>query len=325
MAKARSATKDAPQPVTPATEGLEPADLELPPEGEATYVLQDEPAATGDGQGGQGTEADKAPADGDGTRAPEGDTRDRNLRAALKEARVKRRDLLAELETERALRRQAEEARAAADERARNEAARAARLAKIDEVNDLSEAVPLIREDVVLDVEGRVRPVMDRALALAVRNSQAVAASKHADFFDVLEASGVQAAITLTDGKPGDPDIYRKIFAESLDPGEDAYRLAQQLLARQEGREPTREPDDEAIATFDEPAGDRAQGRREILDQLDRTAQRPRGIGGLPSSGYSGPQKLTRRQIDAMSDQQRSRLPEHVIEWWLSGSEVIQR
>jgi hypothetical protein len=130
----------------------------------------------------------------------------------------------------------------------------------------------------------------------------------------VLEASGVQAAITLTDGKPGDPDIYRKIFAESLDPGEDAYRLAQQLLARQEGREPTREPDDEAIATFDEPAGDRAQGRREILDQL-----------GLPSSGYSGPQKLTRRQIDAMSDQQRSRLPEHVIEWWLSGSEVIQR
>ena len=326
MAKPQDAT---PAHVTPATEGLEPTDARIVLDGKEIELV-DEVVLDGDKPGGPGTQPteEKTGGEGDGTTdRPVGDPKDRNLTAALREERAKRRDILSKYDTERRLREDAEAQARNAEERARQEKERADRLAKIDEVDDLGKAVPLIRDEVAQEVEGRVRPVVDRALIISIRNSQNAAAGKHTDYFELLEKSGVEAAITIDPktGRPADPDMYRLIFMQSDDPGEDAYRLARQILDRKEGRKPEESLAEENVDVLDEKAGDRAQGRREVIDRLDKAAERPRSIGNLPSSGGSGPTKLTRRQIDNMSDAQRRNLPEHVIEWWLSGSEVVQR
>lgn len=269
------------------------------PHGEAEpseVVLVEEP-------GDQGTE--RKPGDGD--RAPKGGKGD--TKVALRSERVRRRSLLTELDETRRLLHDAEarlEAQEAADQRK-------SRLDKLDEAADLKEALPLVTEE----VSAAMAPVVERTRARFVLMSQKLAMKEHDDFEQVLEEAGVAEAIelvpTVVDGKkvmrPRDPVMWKKLFEDSDDPGEDAYALAAEILVARGTR--VAEPDDKT-EVLDEKSGDRAAGRREVLDTVRHNAERPLSIRHVPVSDARERRAYTKADIDKMTDAEYARLPRHI-------------
>ncbi len=284
--------------------------------GETTLVLEeDEPGKKG-GKGPQspGTETAARPGDGKG-KERDLEEENENLKRALRESRTRGRQLMADL----ALARQAhstEETRRKEQEEAGK---RAKRLESLKDVDDLSEAATIIRDEVV---EGHVRPQFITLRRSLVRLSQKEARGSYEDYDERLEKSGLVEAITVdpVTGQAKDPVLWKKIMLDSEDPGEDAYLVATELL-REQGKLKPEEETDEDLETLDGKGGDRAAGRREVVDALNRNVNRPRGIGSLPGSGEEpATKRLTRKQIDAMTDAERARLPKAIIEEWLMGA-----
>jgi len=107
----------------------------------------------------------------------------------------------------------------------------------------------------------------------------------------------------------------------SDDPAEDAYQLGLDLLEKQGSARPAAEAQKTAdgAVVLDEKAGDRTDGRREVLETLSQNADRPRGIGSLPAAEGRVIRKLTSDDISKMSDAEYQRLPQHVRDAYLAG------
>lgn len=314
MAKARKSA--APDPVTAPEDDGAGRPLLVDGQGgegdEVRLAVVDDGPDDGDGQerDGQGTRSGSEDR-GDGQRR--GGKRDQvdNLNAALREERDKGRRLLSDLEDQRA--------RTANAERRAQEAeqttTRAKRFEEMDE-KPLSESIPLIEETLV-------RPAFQKARADHVRLSQKVAKRDYPDYDKVLRESGVEDGITLVNGQPKDPVLWRRLLIDAEDPGEEAYLIGKELLRQRSANgRGAGEEDDEDPEVLDQPAGDRAAGRREVIERLDRNGQRPRGIREIPSADPGvGTRRLSRKQIDAMAPEERARvLSPAALDEWLMGA-----
>ena len=285
---------------------VEPADTEV------VYEFQpDKPEATGP------KEPAEKKAEGDGTPAKVVTDADKveNLQKAIREERGKRRSVLAELEDTKERLRLVDEHRHSQQ----SEEARAARAAKLDEAADIKEALPHITEAVRADLD----PFIAGARRAGIKASEKVSRLIHSDYDDVLQKSGVQAAITIdpATGKAPDPVMWNMLILRSDDPAEDAYQLGLDLLEKQGSARPAAEAEKTAggAVVLDEKAGDRTDGRREVLETLSQNADRPRGIGSLPAAEGRVIRKLTSDDISKMSDAEYQRLPQHVRDAYLAG------
>lgn len=261
---------------------------------------------------------EKKPA-GDGTPAKEVTDADKvkNLQHAIREERGKRRSVLAELEETRARLRLVDDDR----QRQQSEEAKAARAAKLDEAVDIKDALPHITEAVRADLD----PFIASARRAGIKASERVTRLIHKDYDEVLQKSGVQAAITIdpATGKAPDPVMWNMLVLRSDDPAEDAYNLALDLLEKQGTARPDPEPKKaEETVVLDEKAGDRTDGRREVLETLSQNADRPRGIGSLPAAEGKVVRRLTSEAISQMSDAEYARLPAHIREAYLAGGQL---
>ncbi|HAM57301.1 MAG TPA: hypothetical protein DCQ64_18590 [Candidatus Rokubacteria bacterium] len=282
-------------------------------------VLVEEPkTSAGDERPGTGGQQDQP--SGDGKPAKDLEAENANLKRALKEQRrsdrIRRDRLVTELESER-------NARNAADRRAAEAAELKkadAKLASLEEVEDLRHAVPIIRDHID---ETLIQPSIANIRTQQLRMSQKMARRDHDDYDAVLKESGVEDAIALdASGKPKDPVLWRKIILNSDDPAEDAYQLGLAELERQGKRPPAAEPDpDDDTDILDEPAGDRAAGRRDVVERLEQIGRRPMGIRTLTGQrGSESTTRLTRKRIDAMSEEEYAKLPASVREQYLMGT-----
>jgi len=284
--------------VTEETEGL----IDPQPEAEVAVLVEEEPEKS------PGTEPQDAPGDGTAGKDPEKE----NLKTALREgrsrAKARERNLLAEIEVERTGRRQAEE-RAA---RAESEKGSKQALEKLDDAT-LSEAAPTIVEMAV----SSMAPQVVKATRIAIRATQAVARLQHQDYDEVVEKYLVPLIkLDPVTKRPADPEMWDKVYVNPIDDdsGETAYQLATELKERAEGTGTIREA---GVTDLSEKAGDRAQGRRDVIETLTETAARPRGIRAIPASPAPAVRTLTRAQIDAMTPEQRGKLSQSVIDQWL--------
>jgi len=256
-------------------------------------------------------------AEGDGTPAKVVTDADKvqNLQKAIREERGKRRSVLVELEETKARLRLADEQRHSQQ----SEEARAARAAKLDEAADIKEALPHITEAVRADLD----PYIASARRAGIKASERVSRLIHPDYNEVLQKSGVEAAITIdpATGKAPDPVMWNMLILRSDDPAEDAYQLGLDLLEKQGSARPAAEAQKTAdgAVVLDEKAGDRTDGRREVLETLSQNADRPRGIGSLPAAEGRVIRKLTSDDISKMSDAEYQRLPQHVRDAYLAG------
>lgn len=258
-------------------------------------------------------------AEGDGTPAKVVTDAEKveNLQKALRESRGMRRSVLAELEETRAKLRLVDDQQQARD----SEAKKAARDAKLDEVVDIKEALPHITEAVRADLD----PYIASARRAGIKASERVSRLIHQDYDEVLKQSGVQAAITIdpATGKAPDPVMWTMLILRSDDPAEDAYNLGLDLLEKQGSARPASDvPEDTGKVVLDMTAGDRSQGRREVLDTLATNADRPRGIGSLPAAEGRVIRKLTSEAISQMPDAEYARLPKHIREAYLAGGQL---
>lgn len=263
--------------------------------------------------------AEKTIAPGDGTPA-KGITdaeKVENLQKALRESRGMRRSVLAELEDAKTKLRLAEQDRVSKQ----SDEQREARNAKLDEVADIKEALPHITEAVRADLD----PFIASARRAGINASERVSRLIHPDYDEVLVKSGVQAAITIdpATGKSPDPVMWNMLILKSDDPAEDAYQLGLDLLDKQGTARPApKVPADPGAVVLDTKAGDRSDGRREVLETIATNADRPRGIGSLPAAEGRVVHRLTSKSISEMPDEQYARLPTHIKEAYLAGGQL---
>lgn len=313
MAKKVGTTQADGDAVTLATEGLQ--DLEAPvftdargtEPAEEIRLVEEEPEKR------PGTRTEKVRGDGEAGKGNEPDAEKENLRKALHQERGKRRTLLDTIRYEKEQRQKAEDRAKIAEE----QTVQAKKLEALDDAADLRAAAPILSEA----ARDRIMPEIDGLHRKVIRQSQELARLRYKDEYDRrIEESGLVDLIRVDPqtGKPKDLDMWKAIYVDADDPGDAAYDIATGLLEEQGKLE--REPAEEGMDVLSERVGDRATGRREVIDQLNRNAERPKGIRDLPSAGAPASRKLTRRQLDLMSDEQRAKLPADVIEEWLAGA-----
>jgi hypothetical protein len=169
---------------------------------------------------------------------------------------------------------------------------------------------------VLLDMAGRQAQgqFLDVKRSVAIL-SQELARTRHADYDDVLEDSGLTALLALdANGRPRDPDVWERIYMRSDNPGEDAYAIALDMVAEKDGRDTRRGDGYEELPPA---TGSRADGRRDVMRSLETTTTRPRGIRDLPPAGGQQRRRLTLTDIDKMPRSERDRLPPEVLAQWL--------
>lgn len=238
-----------------------------------------------------------------------------NLQRALAESRTRGRHLRDELAETAARLRVAEQARVSAS----REQDTARQYEALDAATHLKDAIPIIRDIVFSELE----PHIIKARRAGINASEKVARRDHADYDEVLAQSGVLAGITVspTTGKPGDPAMWQRLVLDSEDPAEDAYALGRELLGLNETESmPPPRPADPGVEVLSEPTGDRASGRREVLDLVRTNAERPQGVRRVPTSPGQEVRRLTRQSIDTMPDAEYARLPEHIKQAYLQGT-----
>lgn len=230
-----------------------------------------------------------------------------NLRKALHDARTRGRRLRDQVEQERA--RRDEEARRATAER--NGSMRDEDKERLTNAETVADAAPVLLDMADRRAQGQFLDVK-RGLAIL---SQEIARSRHSDYDDVLEESGLKESLALdANGRPRDPDVWERIYLRSDNPGEDAYAIALSMVEEKEGREPRRGDGYEELPPA---TGSRAEGRMDVMRTLETTTARPRGIRDLPPAGGQQRRRLTLNDIDKMSREERAKLPEHVLAAWL--------
>lgn len=297
--------KPAPAPVAqefdPAQEAIEvelPAEL-TPPEAEPEAEPTEKPEAEPPGA--------KEPAE---AKAPQEPRKPAKGRVVPKEA----------LDAERDKRKRATEAYKAAETQRQQYESELARIraeqeikkegppTKYDELPDLNTVAAKIKEEVQAVFEQRLNAAEAASLRRHVALSDYYFRRENEDYDDVLEKSGVAAAIKIdpATGRPPDPYLWNHIF-RSMNPAETAYNYGKGKLSDK--------TEAEAEIRGEE------RGRREVTDKVIANASRPRGIAALPSSSASRT-GLTRADIDRMSDAQKARLKSSrpdVWRWYLGG------
>lgn len=265
--------------------------------------------------------AAETPAAGDGTSTKVITDAEKvtNLQKAIKQERGKRRSVLAELEQTKERLRLSD----AQSKVVQSEAAKAEREAKLDEAVDIKQALPHITEAVRADLD----PYIASARRAGLKASERVSRLIHEDYDKVLNESGVSAAVTINPatGKPPDPVMWRMLVLESDDPAEDAYQLAQDILEQRAAEDPSgvkKVGDTKVDVVLDTTGGDRADGRREVLETISTNADRPRGIGSLPAAEGRVVRKLTPEAISKMPDEEYARLPQHIRDAYLAGGQL---
>lgn len=227
-------------------------------------------------------------------------------KAALDEERARRKEYQRRYEEAERARQAylAEVARARAEAEAR---ARAQVRPDYDQMASLRDVAEAIRQETLSEVQQELAKRDMLILRERVRRSQAEFERDHSDYRDVLQRSGVLDDIRPgPTGEPKDPWLHRHIFL-SDDPARTAYEYAQGRLATE-------------LKADAEVRGE-ARGRREMVRQLVRAAERPRGIGGLPGA-TTARTGITRSQIAGLSDAAKVRLKRErpdVWEWYLGG------
>ena len=234
-------------------------------------------------------------------------TENSNLRKALHDARTRGRRLRDQVAQERA-RRDEESRRATAE---RTGSMRDEDKERLTNAESLADAAP-----VLLDMADRRAQAtfLDVKRSLAVL-SQELARSRHADYDDVLDDSGLKELLTLdANGRPRDPDVWERVYLRSDNPGEDAYAIALSMMEEREGREPRRGDGYEELPPA---TGSRAEGRRDVMRSLETTTTRPRGIRDLPAASGQQRRRLTLTDIDKMPRHEREKLAPEVLAQWL--------
>lgn len=229
----------------------------------------------------------------------------KNLGVALKHERDRGKRLSEELAGERAAHAVAEtEAK-----RLRDEQSRADNRKKLEDAQDLTEALPAIKDEITAELE----PGIIAARRGVIRLSQKMAQKEYPDYDDVITKSGVADMIALdpNTGKPKDPAAWRKLILLSEDPGEDAYALGLSIL---EGRGERSTP--ETISD-----GAREAPPRPVIE-VRPTADRFSGVRRLAASAGREPRRVTDADIGKMSEDEYAALPKHVREAYLAGGRV---
>jgi len=224
---------------------------------------------------------------------------------ALDEERGKRKRLYQEVEQMR--RRFDEEQRRRADDAADKPAASK----DYNQMADLNELVTAVRSEIKEEFSRDLSKVRMESIQAKVTLSQEIMRSRVDEFDDVLAKAGVLEAVKIdpSTGKAKDPFLWNMIYL-SENPALTAYEYAKGKLGEE----------DEASTTEIEERGAK-RGRKEIVTKVIDNASKPRGIATMPSS-TSSQTGLTRRQIDAMTDEQKAWIKKNrkeMWEWYLQG------
>jgi hypothetical protein len=229
----------------------------------------------------------------------------KNLGTALKHERDRGKKLSEELAGERA----AHAASEAEAKRLRDEKARTDNRQKLEDAQDLTEALPAIKDEITAELE----PGIIAARRGVIRLSQKMARRDYEDYDDVITKSGVSDMIALdpNTGKPKDPAAWRKLILLSEDPGEDAYALGLSIL---EGRGESPTPKTPS-------GGAREPALRPVIE-VRPTADRFGGVRRLAASSGREQRHVTDADIEKMSEAEYGALPKHVREAYLAGGRV---
>jgi len=193
----------------------------------------------------------------------------------------------------------------------RREAEAASRAAQVepnyDELPSLREAFQAHGQQLRREIHQAREDFQAELTATKILTSQDLMRDAVEDYDEVLERSGVQAAVALdpTTGRRKDEFLFSMI-ANNANPARAAYLYGLGRLAK--GRESAAELRGEA------------RGRAEVVHQVVAAAERPRGIRAFSNSS-AGKTGMSRRDIDAMSDARKGWLKQHrpdLYEWWLN-------
>jgi hypothetical protein len=232
-------------------------------------------------------------------------TKAKNLGTALQHEREHGKRLRDELRSERE---KSERAEAEAT-RLRHEQTRSDNRKKLEDAQDLTEALPAIKNEIAAELE----PGIIAARRGVIRMSQKFARKEYVDYDDVLTQSGVADGIAIdpSTGKPKDPVMWKKIILMSEDPGEDAYSLGLSILdERGVSVTPTHQSDVAASTSV-----------RPVIE-MRPTADRFGGVRRLAPSAGREPRRLSDSDIEKMSESEYGALPKHVREAYLAGGRV---
>ena len=170
-----------------------------------------------------------------------------------------------------------------------------------NELPDMNAVAEKLREQMETHMGNRIGVMESDFLRAKTVMSEEFMRSRHDDYDQVLQDSGVQAAIGLdAQGRPVDPFLWNLIF-RSDNPGLTAYTYAKGKL--HEGTEVQAETRGEE------------RGRKEVVEKIHGNAGKPRGIHSLPASS-AGETGLTRRDIDNMSEDQKRWLKANRKDVW---------
>ena len=169
-----------------------------------------------------------------------------------------------------------------------------------NDLPDMNAVATELRKQMDVQMGNRIGTMESDFLRAKVTMSEQFMRTQHEDYDEVLNESGVQAAIAFVEGRPVDPFLWNLIF-RSDNPGLTAYTYAKGKL--HEGTEVAAESRGEE------------RGRREVVEKIHGNADKPRGIANLTaSSAQEG--GLTRRDIDAMSDEKKAWLKKNRPDVW---------
>lgn len=201
---------------------------------------------------------------------------------------------------------------------------RAAIREKANKANDLGEAV-----ETVLDLVETKTQVVDKEAAIRERTARIKQLeddfkAAHPDFMAVTTTAGMWEAMRhdSATGRWGNDAVAKRVLG-SPNPAEKLYQLAlgkleaegrlDDVLAPFAGEVPTPQPDPTPApaaapkpAAAPAPATDVAaaerRGAQRVVDDLEKTANRPRGIRHLPSAGGAPRVAVTRPYLDQLMD-----------------------
>lgn len=166
---------------------------------------------------------------------------------------------------------------------------------------DWNEAVAWLREDLDGEYGARLAAIQGEAKRDVLRVQETTFARDNKDFYDVIKKSGVWDDIETANGTraPRDAFLHNFIYAQPNPPAA-LYDYAKGRLSKRETGE--------AVVQGKE------EGRREVIEAIDRNARRAVSISGLPSS--SGREVMTVRDIGRLSDDSKRWLKKNRPDLW---------
>ena len=174
---------------------------------------------------------------------------------------------------------------------------------------DWNEAADWIHEDYTdqlhdmqAEHEERLTRVQAEAKKDVLRVQEMAFVRDNPDFYDVLKKSGVWEDIETANGTrpPRDVFLHNFIYYGQPNPPAALYEYAKGRMS--------------ASTTAEAKVSGVEQGRREVIETIERNAKRPPSISGLPSS--SGREVMTVRDIARLSDDSKKWIKKNRPDLW---------